>query len=124
MNDTSGNVYPILSYRDADAALKWLVDAFGFTEQAVHRDDDGAVVHAELRYGRGVVMFGQGGSEVKTDDTCRTYVAVPDADAHHDKAVAAGAEVTMPLTDQDYGSRDYMARDLEGNVWCFGTYGA
>ena len=28
----------------------------------------------------------------------------------------------MPPTDQDYGSRDYMARDTEGNVWSFGTY--
>ncbi|THA80732.1 glyoxalase, partial [Streptomyces sp. A0592] len=25
-------------------------------------------------------------------------------------------------TDQDYGSRDYMARDGEGNIWSFGTY--
>jgi uncharacterized glyoxalase superfamily protein PhnB len=28
----------------------------------------------------------------------------------------------MEPTDQDYGSRDYMAQDLEGNVWSFGTY--
>jgi uncharacterized glyoxalase superfamily protein PhnB len=28
----------------------------------------------------------------------------------------------MELTDQDYGSREYAARDPEGNVWCFGTY--
>jgi uncharacterized glyoxalase superfamily protein PhnB len=28
----------------------------------------------------------------------------------------------MPLTDQDYGSRDYTARDPEGNLWSFGTY--
>ena len=28
----------------------------------------------------------------------------------------------MPPTDLDYGSRDYGARDLEGNLWSFGTY--
>ena len=28
----------------------------------------------------------------------------------------------MGLTDQPYGSREYCARDLEGNVWCFVTY--
>ena len=28
----------------------------------------------------------------------------------------------MGLTDQDYGSRDFSARDLEGNLWSFGTY--
>ena len=29
----------------------------------------------------------------------------------------------MELADQDYGSRDYSARDLEGNLWSFGTTG-
>jgi uncharacterized glyoxalase superfamily protein PhnB len=36
--------------------------------------------------------------------------------------VEHGAEILMPPTDQEYGSRDYMARDAEGNVWSFGTY--
>jgi uncharacterized glyoxalase superfamily protein PhnB len=43
-------------------------------------------------------------------------------DAVHDRAVAAGAEIVYPLTDQDYGSRDFSARDPAGNVWSFGTY--
>ena len=50
------------------------------------------------------------------------YVAVDDPDTHHDRAVGAGAEVVMELTDQDYGSREYAAKDPEGNVWCFATY--
>ena len=28
----------------------------------------------------------------------------------------------MGLTDTDYGSRDFICRDPEGYVWCFGTY--
>lgn len=28
----------------------------------------------------------------------------------------------MALTDTDYGSRDYSARDPEGSLWSFGTY--
>ena len=28
----------------------------------------------------------------------------------------------LVLTDPDYGSRDFAARDPEGNVWCLGTY--
>jgi uncharacterized glyoxalase superfamily protein PhnB len=31
-------------------------------------------------------------------------------------------EIVMPPRDQDYGSRDYIARDAEGNIWSFGTY--
>ena len=50
------------------------------------------------------------------------YVIVDDADAHHDRAVAHGAEVVFPLKDEDYGGRDYTARDPEGNLWSFGTY--
>jgi len=50
------------------------------------------------------------------------YLAVDNVDAHHDRASAAGAEIIYKLTDQPYGSREYAARDPEGNVWSFGTY--
>jgi uncharacterized glyoxalase superfamily protein PhnB len=49
-------------------------------------------------------------------------VVVDDADAHYARAVAAGAEITSELAEQDYGSRDYAAKDPAGNVWSFGTY--
>jgi uncharacterized glyoxalase superfamily protein PhnB len=52
-----------------------------------------------------------------------TYLVCEDPDALHDRAIRAGAEIVMPLTDQPYGSRDFMARDPEGNIWSFGTYG-
>ncbi len=51
-----------------------------------------------------------------------TYIAVDEVDSLHDRAKAAGAQISMELTDQDYGSREFAARDPEGNVWCFGTY--
>jgi uncharacterized glyoxalase superfamily protein PhnB len=51
-----------------------------------------------------------------------TYIVVDDADAHHAAARTAGAEIIRPVEDQDYGSRDYSARDPEGNIWSFGTY--
>jgi uncharacterized glyoxalase superfamily protein PhnB len=47
---------------------------------------------------------------------------VGDADPHHDRARAAGARITMERRDTDYGSRDYAAKDAEGNTWYFGTY--
>ena len=39
-----------------------------------------------------------------------------------DAAADAGAEIVMPPTDTDYGSRDFVCRDPEGYLWCFGTY--
>ena len=50
------------------------------------------------------------------------YVVVEEADAHSDRARAAGAEILRDVHDTEYGSRDYSARDPEGNVWHFGTY--
>jgi uncharacterized glyoxalase superfamily protein PhnB len=47
---------------------------------------------------------------------------VDDPDAHHARAVAAGAHVIFPVTDKEYGSRDFTARDPEGVMWTFGTY--
>src|SRR5262249_28968392 len=50
------------------------------------------------------------------------YVVTDDPDGVHDRAVKAGAEIIMELHETDYGSRDFAARDPEGNRWSFGTY--
>lgn len=116
------SIHPTLRYDDAAAAVAFLTGALGLAEVAVHADG-GVVQHAELAHGGDVVMIG---TRRRGDafDTGRAvlYLAVDDADAHHDRAVAAGAEVVMALTDQPYGSREYAVRDPEGNVWSVGTY--
>nr|WP_206323598.1 VOC family protein [Streptomyces sp. HNM0574] len=125
-------VFPTLQYRDARAAIAQLREAFGFTEEAVHEGADGSVAHAELSHGNGLVMLGTadprgtfGSAMAGAGPTC-VYVAVTSGasgiDAHCERARAAGVEILMEPTDQDYGSREYLARDLEGNVWAFGTY--
>ena len=44
-----------------------------------------------------------------------------DVDAHHARAVAAGANVIRPLEDSpDAGMRLYTAEDCEGHRWMFG----
>ncbi len=121
------NVIPILHYADARAAIDFLERAFGFTRHAVYDGPDGTVAHAELTVGEdGMVMLGSsrdtGGPWPTRIGVGSTYVVVADPDAHHDRAVAAGAQVVMSLSDQDYGSREYAARDPEGNLWSFGTY--
>jgi uncharacterized glyoxalase superfamily protein PhnB len=122
------SVYPALRYKDAKEAIALLKEAFGFTEIAVYENEDGTVAHAELAYGNGVVMLGTAKDEGAYGQAARhlgptsVYVVVDDPDAHHARAVASGAKIVMPLTDTDYGSRDYIARDAEGNLWCFGTY--
>lgn len=124
------NIFPALRYKDAAAAVEWLQRAFGCTEKAVYRGDDGTVQHAELQLGAGIVMFGQssgepflgGGTPDPATSTMSIYVLVENPDAHYARAKAAGAQIVRELTDEDYGSREYSARDLEGNLWSFGTY--
>src|SRR5918996_6483649 len=127
MTFATQSISPSLRYRDATAAIDFLERAFGFERGAVHQGDDGVVQHAELRYDGEWIMLGQtsDGSDGRLGlDTgpALTYVVVEDPDAHYERARAAGAEIVRELTDQDYGSRDYTARDPEGNVWSFGTY--
>lgn len=123
-NANPPSIYPTLRYTDADAAVTHLTSVLGFTEKAVSRTESGSIAHAELSFGNGLIMIGQRSTEPSPFDTGRsvTYLVVPDPDGHHDKAVAAGAQISMPLTDQPYGSREFAATDPEGNIWCFGTY--
>jgi len=124
------NIFPTLRYRDANAAIEWLGRAFGFEEKEVHRGEDGVVHHAELRLGTGLIMLGEvrqgdwmDGQEPDPDAQGQgIYVVVADTDAHHERAHAAGAQIVRGLVDQDYGSREYSALDLEGHRWSFGTY--
>ncbi|OII59489.1 MULTISPECIES: VOC family protein [unclassified Streptomyces] len=126
--NTAPSMYPTVLYEDAKAAVETLTEAFGFTRRSLYEDEGGRVVHAELSYGNGTVMLGSRGGDgafakaMEGAGPTGVYVVVQDVDAHHARAVRHGVEILMPPTDQDYGSRDYMARDAEGNVWSFGTY--
>jgi uncharacterized glyoxalase superfamily protein PhnB len=125
------NCIAFLNYDDAPAALDWLEQAFGFERTAVHDGPNGTIAHAELRFGDGLVMLGSAGRNDLGLKTPRelgavnqgVYVIVDDGiDAHFERARSAGAEIVRALHDTDYGSRDYVARDPEGNLWSFGTY--
>jgi uncharacterized glyoxalase superfamily protein PhnB len=125
------NAIPFLSYEDAPAALDWLERAFGFRRKEVHAGENGTVVHAEMRFADGMVMLGSAGENdlgMKTPQELGAvnqgvYVIVDERiDEHYERAVAAGADVVRPIHDTDYGSRDYIVRDPEGNLWSFGTY--
>jgi uncharacterized glyoxalase superfamily protein PhnB len=120
------SIHPVLKYDDAHAAIDFLERAFGFERVAVHENDDGQVVHAELRSGDGVASLSSTGAGDSVYDQCAhracLYVVVDEVDPLFERAKGAGAEIVMEPTDQDYGSRDFSVRDPEGNIWAFGTY--
>jgi uncharacterized glyoxalase superfamily protein PhnB len=118
-------VWPTLRANDARALIRFLIDAFGFQETVVYGEGD-RVDHAQLSWPEGGgIMLGsvRDDAAVPTQPgTFGAYVVTADPDTLHDRAKAAGAEIIMDLHDTDYGSRDFAARDPEGNRWSFGTY--
>ncbi|MET7397398.1 VOC family protein [Dactylosporangium sp. NPDC005572] len=118
-------VWPTLRAKDAPALIRFLVDAFGFEETAVY-GKDGVVDHAQLSWplGGGVMLGSDrdGGYWKQTPGTFGAYVVCDAPDALYARAKAAGAEIIDDLTETDYGSRGFAARDPEGNLWSFGTY--
>jgi uncharacterized glyoxalase superfamily protein PhnB len=120
------NIFPTLRCRDAHASIDFLIRAFGFEKQAVFESPDGGVGHAQLRFGAGVLGLNSATSTPPGSPWAAVrqgiYMCVPEVDAHHDRARAAGAPIVAALTDQSYGSRDYAVRDPEGHLWGFGTY--
>ncbi len=120
------NVFPVLRYTDAPAAIAFLVNAFGFQAKSDHRTPDGAVAHADLALGPSVVGVSSAGKSPGDSPWARVrqglYLVVEDPDAYYERARAAGADVATPIADQSYGSRDFTLRDPEGHLWGFGTY--
>lgn len=122
-------IYPTFRYRDPARMIDWLEKAFCFRRHVSYGDGE-TVHHAELALGSSIIMLGgvkdgdydsmvgapgeNGGKSI--------YIAINDTDALYARARAAGAAILEEPTDRGYGSREFICRDPEGNVWCFGTY--
>ena len=122
-------IWPCVLYEDAPAAIRFLVDAFGFQDAlVVPGETDGVVAHAELLWpAGGGIMLGSTGRDDSPfakmpTGAASVYVVTDEPDALFARATAAGAELVRELRDEDYGSRGFTVRDPEGNLWSFGTY--
>ncbi|NGY59891.1 glyoxalase [Lentzea sp. NEAU-D13] len=129
MSTPAPTCWPTLSYQDAPAAIRFLVEAFGFKEHlVVPGEADGEVVHCEMVWPEGGgVMLGStvrsvGEVEATTAGAGSVYVVTDRPDEIHAQAMARGATEIRGLRDEDYGSRGFTVADPEGNRWSFGTY--
>ena len=125
-------VIPSMRYRDAPAAIDWLCSVLGFARHLVVPGEDGAIAHAQLTLGDGMIMLGserddeRGGEKTEQESAGASagspYLVVDDVDAVHARALAAGAEIVSPLENPEYGGRFFACRDPEGRVWNIGSY--
>lgn len=130
---------PFLGYEDAAGAIEWLCGAFGAreNEEARATTEDGTVVHAELDIEGSTIFLStpSGYTASRTHrESCETerrmhdnpwvidglFVEVGDVDAHHARAVEAGATILRGPEEPGIGFSVYTAEDLEGHRWMFG----
>ena len=119
-------VTPMLTLDDTSAAIAWYHKALGAEELSRSVGPDGKVMHAEIRIGDARVMLhdammGAKGPRDMGGSPASLWLYVNDCDALFERAVAAGAEIALPISDAFWGDRCGAVRDLFGYRWTIAT---
>jgi PhnB protein len=122
---------PYIVVSNAAAAIDFYKSAFGAVELVRHAaPGTDKLMHAALVINGGHLMMSddfsaQMGGKSETPQALggspvTFHLQIDDADTAWAQAVAAGAEVTMPLADQFWGDRYGQLRDPFGHRWSIG----
>jgi PhnB protein len=126
--DNSAVVIPRLVCRDPAAAIDFCAEALGAVELNRRPGPDGTVAHALMTIGPAMIMI-EGewptlpSRAPKADGSSPVviFVYVHDVDKTVERAIAAGAQVLVPLQDQFWGDRIAWIMDPSGHVWTIAT---
>jgi uncharacterized glyoxalase superfamily protein PhnB len=120
---------PFLTVRDAVRAIEFYKQAFGAQERGIMKGPDGKVMHAELKIGDSIIMlsdefpdYGALSPLSNGGAGMGLHIYVDGVDAAFDRAVKAGAQVEMPVTDQFWGDRYGKLKDPFGHKWSIATH--
>ena len=120
-------VFAYLRVRDSAEAIRFYAQAFGASERFRLVEPSGRIGHAELQLGPAVLMLSDAFPEWNlnappgdSDIGASVHLHVDDCDAVTAAAVAAGATLLLPPTDQFYGERSARLRDPFGHTWLIG----
>ena len=120
---------PYLCCRNASSALEFYKKAFGATETMRMADPSGRIGHAEIKIGDALIMLADEHPEIDVrspqalgGSPVGIHIYVEDVDATASRAVAAGATLQRPPTDQFYGDRSATLEDPFGHRWFFATH--
>ena len=122
-------ISPYLAVDDAAEAIEYYKKAFGAEETERMEAPDGKIGHAELKIGDSHVMLSDPFPQASTTPpkelggtSGSIFMYVEDVDAVVQKAVAAGATVTMEVDDQFWGDRFGSVTDPFGHTWSIATH--
>jgi PhnB protein len=120
---------PTIAVDDAAGAIDFYTSVFGAKERMRMPGPDGRIVHAELEIADGVLMlsdpYPQSISKPPSElggVSGGIFFYVEDVDAVVQKAVDAGATITMPVEDQFWGDRYGKLTDPFGHEWNLATH--
>ena len=121
-------ITPYLVLDDSAAAIEFYRKAFG-AEEVFRFEHEGRIGHAELRIGNSHVMvsdewpeYGYRSAKHIGATPVSLMIYVPDVDAVHARALAAGATERAPVQDQFYGDRSGNVTDPFGHQWTIATH--
>ncbi|HZO21711.1 MAG TPA: VOC family protein [Steroidobacteraceae bacterium] len=122
-------VTPHLICDGASEAIEFYRKAFGATETSRLPGPGGKLMHASIRIGDSTVMLvdempqhGALGPKALKGSPVTVHLYVEDADAFAARAAAAGARVTMPVTQMFWGDRYGQIEDPFGHRWSIATH--
>ena len=117
---------PRVAYKDRRSAVEWLEKAFGFQTTMLATDREGRVVHAEMKFGNGLIQIGSEWESIKAPNsvdgvnTQNICVQIDSGiDGHCARVRAAGGKIIQEPSDQFHGDRTYRVVDPQGHVWTF-----
>jgi PhnB protein len=122
-------ITPHLIVNGATKAVEFYKNAFGAQVLSVHNAPDGKVMHAELKIGDSKLFLadefpGMGCPSPKTVGGTSVVLNLysENVDQLFNRAVTAGATVTMPLGNQFWGDRYGQVTDPFGHHWALGQH--
>lgn len=104
---------PYLIVADPEATLRFAEEVFGGRRLRVFHDDDGGILHAEVRIGDSVVMVGG----MPDGPPANLHLYRADADEVFARALEHGAEEVQSMTEKGDGDRRGGVRDPSGTTW-------
>lgn len=131
-SNTSPNIHtvtPHLVCAGGVAAMEFYRKAFGAEELMRLQMPDGRLMHGCIRIGDSRVMLtdempecGALGPQTLKGTPVTIHLNVDDVDAFVDRAVSAGARITMPVADMFWGDRYGQLEDPFGHSWSVATH--